>query len=229
MEPDLSNHSQDMESSLQQNDNAILEAPVNISNRASTTTKVTRNQKDVPEKILNILERRATQPLSTGASIGASLEDDDVKFLLSFRGDMKRMSPSQKLDFKIEMLQLVKRTINNNQSSYSRPSTAYHDANPSDSSYSRPSTANSVTYISSPSPSSNRSVQAPTSSLIPCATGFAPTQPRFVQSSQNVVNIVEQNSIMDNNDYDFNSIDNSQVVVINSEHEPIQTYLTFKK
>lgn len=113
-EPGLSNQSLDMESSPQHSDNGVLEAPVTTSSRSSTTRNVSERRKDITEKILNIIEWRASQP--------PSAENDDVKFLLSFRGDMKRMSPNQKLDFKIEMLQLVKR-INHRASPFSHNST----------------------------------------------------------------------------------------------------------
>nr|XP_022913397.1 uncharacterized protein LOC111424185 [Onthophagus taurus] len=56
-------------------------------------------EKDVPTQILAIMKQRKEQPIH---------DDDDTKFLLSFRSDMEAMNRTQKLDFKIGMLQLLK-------------------------------------------------------------------------------------------------------------------------
>ncbi|XP_049880291.1 uncharacterized protein LOC126381195 [Pectinophora gossypiella] len=127
------------EASLQHDENIIL--------NAEATKKSTK--KDIPQQILNILERRVPQPPATKAPI----ENDDIKFLLSFRGYMSKMSPNQKFDFKIEMLQLVKR-ISNSESSYSRPSSSCSNSNPS------------LSYISIPSPSPANYSQAPSPLLV---------------------------------------------------------------
>lgn len=55
---------------------------------------------DVPKQILNL----PTQRKETATDDN----DDDTNFLLSFRGDMREMNRSQKMDFKIGMLQLVR-------------------------------------------------------------------------------------------------------------------------
>lgn len=57
-------------------------------------------KKDIPSQILDMMKKRKQEP--------AVDDDDDTKFLLSFRSDMKTMAKSQKLDFKLGMLQLVK-------------------------------------------------------------------------------------------------------------------------
>lgn len=62
-----------------------------------------KKTKDVPGEILNILQnKRTTSPRDY---------DDDEKYLLSFSGDMKKMTHSQKIDFKLGMMQLLKNTF----------------------------------------------------------------------------------------------------------------------
>ncbi|GBP55933.1 hypothetical protein EVAR_97645_1 [Eumeta japonica] len=142
LETSSSYQSPNPEASLQHDENIIL--------NAKTTKKSTK--KDIPHQILNILERRVPQVPQPPAT-KAPIEDDDVKFLLSFRGDMSKMSANQKFDFKIEMLQLVKR-ISNSESSYSRPSSSCSNSNPG------------LSYISISSPSPTNYRQAPSPLLV---------------------------------------------------------------
>lgn len=128
------------EASQQHDENKIL--------NAKTTTKSTK--KDIPQQILNILKRRVSQVPQPPAT---KVQDVDVKVLLSFRGDMSKMSANQKFDFKIEMLQLVKR-ISNSESSYSRPSSSCSNSNPG------------LSYISIPSPYPTNYPKAPSPLLV---------------------------------------------------------------
>ncbi|KAG5868273.1 hypothetical protein JTB14_004170 [Gonioctena quinquepunctata] len=57
-------------------------------------------KKDIPSQILEIMKQRKQKPVVD--------DDDDTKFLLSFRSELKTMTKSQKMDFYIGMLQLVK-------------------------------------------------------------------------------------------------------------------------
>lgn len=61
-----------------------------------------KRKKDVPSEILNMLQQKQKQ---TPANAD---EDDDTKYLLSFRSYMKTMNAQQKIDFKVGMLNLVK-------------------------------------------------------------------------------------------------------------------------
>ncbi|XP_023946228.1 uncharacterized protein LOC112051690 [Bicyclus anynana] len=69
------------------------------------------NKDDISTQILSILQQKANQKQ-------LEVEDDDTKFLLSFRTHMKQMKENQKIEFKLGMLQLLKK-INNEYSSSS--------------------------------------------------------------------------------------------------------------
>lgn len=66
----------------------------------STTKRKNKHTdtKDLPSQLMRIASQRNK----------AAYDDDDTKFLLSFRSDMRSMSKRQKLDFKIGMLHLLK-------------------------------------------------------------------------------------------------------------------------
>ncbi|GBP40872.1 hypothetical protein EVAR_88933_1 [Eumeta japonica] len=271
LETSSSYQSPNPEASLQHDENIIL--------NAKTTKKSTK--KNIPQQILNILERRVPQGCTRSELVNCAngpllqhenflnirgvsppiIEDDDVKFLLNFRGDMSKMSANQKFDFKIEMLQLVKR-INNSESSYSRPSSSCSNSNPGLSyiSISSPSPTNSpqapspllvrriqdhrespysraTTQFRNSNPDTStltsfNSFQAPSSSPIRRTPDFN-NRPTSVQTPQTFLHITEENMVCnyeDNSALALNSqeLDNSQIVVLNSE-EPMETYLSFKK
>lgn len=107
-----------------------------------------KRKKDVPTQILNMLQQKQKQtPANTD-------EDDDTKYLLSFRSYMKTMNAHQKIDFKLGMLQLVKTVTMENDPSSPQPryTNYYHYDN---SSGSLPLDGNS----SSPSPTLVPSLQ----------------------------------------------------------------------
>lgn len=81
-----------------------------------------KTKKDVPTQLFHMLQQKQKQ---TAANTD---EDDDTKYLLSFRSCMKTMNAHQKNDFKVGMLQLVKTvTMGNNPSSpQSRYTNYYH-------------------------------------------------------------------------------------------------------
>ena len=74
-------------------------------------------------------------------------EDDDTKFLLSFRSELKTMNSDQKIDFKMGMLQLEKKINMGNYPSSSRPPSQFYGDNTSSVS-SADSIRNSRTPIS---------------------------------------------------------------------------------
>ncbi|KAJ8972214.1 hypothetical protein NQ317_018688 [Molorchus minor] len=84
-------------------------------------------KKDVPTQILDIMKQRKEQPID---------DDDDTKFLLGFRSDMKAMNRIQKVNFKIGMLQLVKqiseppRNVHSSLSSHSYNSRSPYSPSP---------------------------------------------------------------------------------------------------
>lgn len=57
--------------------------------------------------------------------------DDDEKYLLSFYGDMQKMTHSQKIDFKLGMMQLLKNTFRENVPSIPTPAPTYYSSSPS--------------------------------------------------------------------------------------------------
>ncbi|XP_047522762.1 uncharacterized protein LOC125061386 [Pieris napi] len=63
------------------------------------------DDQDVPSQILNILHQNQQKANQKRQEV----EDDDTNFLLSFRTHMKHMNENQKIDFKLGMLQLVKK------------------------------------------------------------------------------------------------------------------------
>lgn len=73
----------------------------------TTTSNYLQNKqtdtKDLPYRTMKII-KSTEKPTDE--------DDDDVKFLLSFRSDMKTMNKRQKLDFKVGMLQLLKTVYN---------------------------------------------------------------------------------------------------------------------
>ncbi|KAI5635104.1 alcohol dehydrogenase transcription factor myb/SANT-like domain-containing protein [Phthorimaea operculella] len=91
-----------------------------------------KKKKDVPTQILDILQERQKEKQKTTNN---ETEDDDTKFLLSFRGYMKKMTSDQKFTFQVGMLELVKKILT--ESSSSPP----------------PSDSNSPTYYNVTSPS----------------------------------------------------------------------------
>lgn len=67
-----------------------------------STPKIKKKEKDVPTQILKLIkEKRNEQTVEH--------EDDDDKYLLSFRTELKAMTKTQKIDFKIGMLQLLRK------------------------------------------------------------------------------------------------------------------------
>lgn len=103
-----------------------------------------KRKKDVPSEILNMLQQKQKQtPASTD-------EDDDTKYLLSFRSYMKTMNAQQKIDFKVGMLNLVKTVTMENYPSppQSRYTNYYHHRDNSSG------PKNSPIYLQSPSPPS---------------------------------------------------------------------------
>lgn len=68
--------------------------------------KAQKKKKDVPTQILDKLQKKQKATATPNTD-----EDDDTKFLLSFRSYMKKMNPNQKIDFQLGMLQLVKKII----------------------------------------------------------------------------------------------------------------------
>ncbi|XP_026324281.1 uncharacterized protein LOC113233371 [Hyposmocoma kahamanoa] len=102
-----------------------------------------KRKKDVPSEILNTLQQKQKQtPANTD-------EDDDTKYLLSFRSYMKTMNARQKIDFKVGMLNLVKTVTMENDPSppQSRYTNYYHYRDNSSG------PKNSPIYLQSPSPS----------------------------------------------------------------------------
>lgn len=77
----------------------ILQSPSPVS--TSPVNSLTRNKKDIPTQILSILHQNQQKR--------QEVEDDDTKFLLSIRTHMKHMNGNQKNDFKLGMLQLIKK------------------------------------------------------------------------------------------------------------------------
>lgn len=84
-------------------DTNILQPPSPISTPPAKSLK--RNKKDIPSEILSILHQNQQKANQKQQEV----EDDDMKFLLSFRTHMKNMNENQKIDFKLGMLQLVKK------------------------------------------------------------------------------------------------------------------------
>lgn len=93
------------EHSVEQVDTNILQPPSPISTPPAKSLK--RNKKDIPSEILSILHQNQQKANQKQQEV----EDDDMKFLLSFRTHMKNMNENQKIDFKLGMLQLVKKKI----------------------------------------------------------------------------------------------------------------------
>lgn len=81
----------------------ILQPPSPVSTLPASSLK--RNKKDIPSQILSILHQNQQKANQKQQEV----EDDDMKFLLSFRTHMKQMNENQKIDFKLGMLQLVKK------------------------------------------------------------------------------------------------------------------------
>lgn len=90
---------------MEQVDTNILQPPSPISTPPAKSLK--RNKKDIPSEILSILHQNQQKANQKQQEV----EDDDMKFLLSFRTHMKNMNENQKIDFKLGMLQLVKKKI----------------------------------------------------------------------------------------------------------------------
>ncbi|GBP42640.1 hypothetical protein EVAR_87191_1 [Eumeta japonica] len=96
------NISQDsLEHSVEQVDTNILQPPSPISTPPAKSLK--RNKKDIPSEILSILHQNQQKANQKQQEV----EDDDMKFLLSFRTHMKNMNENQKINFKLGMLQLL--------------------------------------------------------------------------------------------------------------------------
>lgn len=126
----LNNDKQNLESqNISNKDTTLLQTVVqlnndkehfqsqNINNKelpesVQTAGNIQRKRKDVSIQTLDILQKRQkTIPLSSSNNALPSniTEDDDTKFLLSFRSYMKNMNTEQKIDFQMGMLQLVKK------------------------------------------------------------------------------------------------------------------------
>nr|CAH7768582.1 unnamed protein product [Callosobruchus chinensis] len=93
------------EHSVEQVDSNILQPPSPISTPPANSLK--RKKKDIPSQILSILHQNQQKANQKRQEV----EDDDMKFLLSFRTHMKHMNENQKIDFKLGMLQLEKITF----------------------------------------------------------------------------------------------------------------------
>lgn len=120
-----------------------------------------KRKKDVPSQILNMLQQRQ----KTNAKSSNTDEDDDTKFLLSFRSYMRKMNHRQKIDFQLGMLQLVKKVTTGNETS--SPESQYMYCDNSSGSLPSPRSAHSSytpvpqssPYNSSPSPTYVPSLQ----------------------------------------------------------------------
>ncbi|KAJ8915471.1 hypothetical protein NQ315_003234 [Exocentrus adspersus] len=109
--------------------------PVTVTNK--------KRKQDVPTQILGLLQKRNQQ-------INPSKEeDDDTKFLLSFRSEIRKMNDNQKIEFKIGMLQLVKKI---HESRYISPGPSSLEINYSP--MSAPSSASNLSSVSNTGPCS---------------------------------------------------------------------------
>lgn len=90
------------EHSVEQVDTNILQPPSPVLTPPANNK---RNKKDIPSQILSILHQNQQKANQNRQEV----EDDDMKFLLSFKTHMKHMNENQKIDFKLGMLQLVKK------------------------------------------------------------------------------------------------------------------------
>ncbi|CAH0592130.1 unnamed protein product [Chrysodeixis includens] len=94
------------EDAAQQDYNTNMKSPTPPSTPSQTpyaVSNIKREQEDAHIQILNVHQNQQR------TNQGIQEEDDDTKFLLSFREHMKQLNGDQKIDFKIGMLQLVKK------------------------------------------------------------------------------------------------------------------------
>lgn len=133
--------------------------------QTSPVVKAQKKKNDVPSQILDMLQKRQK---ATATPI--TDEDDDTKFLLSFRSYMKKMNPNQKIDFQLGMLQLVKKiNMGNYPSSQSSNDLSVISTSPQSiySSYT-PVHQSSPSYynISTPSPTLPQNMYVPQNSHV---------------------------------------------------------------
>lgn len=135
-----------------------------------------KKKEDVPNQILSMLQQKQKKP---SANID---EDDDTKYLLSFRSYMKTMNAHQKIDFKVGMLQLVKKITMGNEPSPSTSRYTNYYQQSDDSSGSFPMAGNNL----SPSPTyvpSYQNIHVPKGSPIYLQSP-SPSPPTFYPPSQ---------------------------------------------
>lgn len=89
-----------------------LEGSSNETAEVEAEKNTSREKIDITTEIADILRQRQN---------ANEMDDDDTQFLLSFRSEMKSMSPGEKAEFKINMLELVRK-----RHMHTLPSTAYN-------------------------------------------------------------------------------------------------------